>query len=102
MGPSNNPPDSVTPSQLPAVTANDQASPDRWRVHRDGTYFWAVAMLSALRDGKGGLRRSFAQVTRELSSGRRAEESLRRIEALAQSILDALPAHVAVLDHSGQ
>src|SRR3982751_3437333 len=43
------------------------------RVRKDGTRFWANAVLSAVRDHKGRLL-GFAKVTRDTSERRRAAE----------------------------
>src|SRR5579859_7119839 len=45
-----------------------------WRVRKDGTRFWADAVITALRDEQGRLR-GFAKVTRDLTEQRRAEEA---------------------------
>jgi PAS domain S-box-containing protein len=47
-----------------------------WRVRRDGTTFWADAIVTALRDERGTLV-GFAKVTRDLTERRAGEEALR-------------------------
>jgi len=49
---------------------------EAWRVRKDGTKFWALITLTAVRDPKGELR-GFAKVTRDLSAQKTAEEVLR-------------------------
>jgi len=44
-----------------------------YRVRRDGTRFWAHAILTALRDGDGKLL-GFAKITRDLTARRAAEQ----------------------------
>jgi PAS domain S-box-containing protein len=44
-----------------------------WRVRKDGTRFWASAVITALRDVDGKLV-GFAKVTRDLTERRRAEQ----------------------------
>src|SRR6266700_5789928 len=46
-----------------------------WRVRKDGTRFWANAVLNAMRDAHGGLV-GFAKVTRDLTQRRRVEQAL--------------------------
>src|SRR2546425_6387843 len=46
-----------------------------WRVRKDGTRFWANAVINAMRDARGGLV-GFAQVTRDLTQRRRVEQAL--------------------------
>ena len=46
-----------------------------WRVRKDGTRFWANAVVSAMRDAHGTLI-GFAKVTRDLTERRRVEQAL--------------------------
>ena len=46
-----------------------------WRVRKDGTRFWANAVISAMRDAHGILI-GFAKVTRDLTERRRVEQAL--------------------------
>ena len=57
-----------------------------WRVRKDGSTFWANAVLNAIFDEAGQLL-GFAKVTRDLTERRAAEERLRqaqKIEAVGQ------------------
>jgi len=64
---------------------------ESWRLRKDGTQFWASVVVTALRDPQGRLV-GFAQVTRDLTEQRRAEEQLRtseeRFRVLIQSVRD--------------
>jgi len=52
-----------------------------WRVRKDGSRFWANAILTAIRDPTGELR-GFAKVVRDLTERRKADdERLRLIQA---------------------
>jgi len=48
-----------------------------WRVRKDGSRFWASALVTALRDAQGELR-GFAKITRDLTERRFAEDEARR------------------------
>jgi PAS domain S-box-containing protein len=48
-----------------------------WRVRKDGTRFWASAVITALR-GPAGELKGFAKITRDLTEKRRADEAARR------------------------
>src|SRR6266850_1674923 len=48
---------------------------ESWRVRKDGSRFWANAVITAIRDSNGQLR-GFAKVTRDLTERKRAEEAL--------------------------
>lgn len=49
-----------------------------WRVKKDGSQFWANAVLTALRNAKGELL-GFAKVTRDLTLARAAEDTAREL-----------------------
>jgi len=48
---------------------------ESWRVRKDGSRFWANAVITAIKDSNGQLS-GFAKVTRDLTERRRAEEAL--------------------------
>ena len=57
-----------------------------WRVRKDGSTFWANAVVNAIHDPEGRLL-GFAKVTRDLTERRAAEERLRqaqKMEAVGQ------------------
>jgi PAS domain S-box-containing protein len=62
-----------------------------WRVRKDGTRFWALAVLDAVRDPEGKLV-GFAKVTRDMTDWRleqsRLLESERRFRHLVQAVVD--------------
>jgi PAS domain S-box-containing protein len=54
-----------------------RASDEGWRMRKDGTRFFANVFLTALRDPDGTLS-GFANVTRDVSERREADEAIRR------------------------
>ena len=57
-----------------------------WRVRKDGTRFWAHAVLDAIRDPKGELI-GFAKITRDITDQRAAREALlqsQKMDAVGQ------------------
>ena len=57
-----------------------------WRVRKDGTRFWAIAIVDAIHDENGALV-GFAKITRDLTERREMEEQLRhalKMEAIGQ------------------
>jgi len=48
---------------------------DGWRVHKDGSRFWANSVLTAIRDTSGAVT-GFAKVTRDFTDRKRAEEAV--------------------------
>jgi PAS domain S-box-containing protein len=71
----------VPASMLARAEQEGRAQNEGWRVRKDGSRFWADAVVSALRDSSGKLR-GFAKVTRDMTERRQAEESLREQRAL--------------------
>ena len=56
-----------------------------WRVRRDGSRFWASAVMNAIRDDAGKLI-GFAKLTRDITERKQAQEALDKTrEALAQA-----------------
>src|SRR5690242_995627 len=62
-----------------------------WRVRKDGTRFWALVVLDAIRDEQGQLI-GFAKVTRDISERQAAHQELleseRRYRLLIEAVVD--------------
>jgi PAS domain S-box-containing protein len=62
-----------------------------WRVRKDGSRFWALAVLDAIHDADGRLT-GFAKITRDMTQRHEAEmalaESERRFRLMLTSIVD--------------
>jgi PAS domain S-box-containing protein len=72
-----------------------------WRVRKDGSHFWALAMLEAIRDD-GGQLTGFVKVTRDMTERHEAQQALveseRRFRLLVQGVVDYA---IFMLDPSG-
>ncbi|HEY9897986.1 MAG TPA: PAS domain-containing sensor histidine kinase [Pantanalinema sp.] len=76
---------------LKAAEAQGHIEDEAWCLRKDGSRFWADAVVTATRDAQGRLI-GFGKVTRDLTTRRLAEEKLRRAyERLIE--LDALKDH---------
>ena len=64
-------------AELDVARTRGRAESEGWRVRKDGSVFWANAVLTPVHDGDGRLR-GFAKVTRDLSEQRRSTRSSRR------------------------
>lgn len=75
------PPEDVAtgkPQRILAKALQDGRVEDEgWRIRKDGTRFWANAVVTALRDDSGELR-GFAKITRDLTERRQKEEAERQ------------------------
>src|SRR5512145_2245456 len=79
-----------------------QVSEEGWRVRKDGSRFWASDVITALRDGKGGLL-GFASVTRNLTNSLRAEDELRRSEERFRLLIENVSDYaIYMLDTDGR
>ncbi|HVW22659.1 MAG TPA: ATP-binding protein [Opitutaceae bacterium] len=67
------------PEQLiEGAKASGRSQAEGWRVRRDGTRFWADAVLTAIRDGRGRLL-GFAKVTRDRTEQKAAESRIQQL-----------------------
>jgi PAS domain S-box-containing protein len=70
---------------LYAATQEGRFEAEGWRVRKDGSLFWANAIIDAIRDENGNLI-GFAKITRDITERREAQLALQRSqEQLAQS-----------------
>lgn len=63
---------------LQAARTAGRVEDEGWRVRKDGSRFWANVVLTALRDEAGQLC-GFANVTRDLTERKRADEEIRQL-----------------------
>jgi PAS domain S-box-containing protein len=67
------------PAELLAeARAKGRVEDEAWRVRKDGSWFWANVVLTALRDTSGELT-GFAKVTRDLTERRRTEAAIEEL-----------------------
>jgi PAS domain S-box-containing protein len=78
---------------LEAAIAAGRSEAEGWRIRKDGTPFWAHAVLTTLCD-RSGMLRGFALTTRDISDRRRADETLR-------SVLDHVIDGIITIDEQG-
>ncbi len=60
-----------------------------WRVRKDGTRFWALAVVDAIRD-KNGVLLGFAKITRDMTEREQAHQRLLDSEARFRRLVDAV------------
>src|SRR4051812_33721812 len=73
--------------ELEIATAEGRVEDEGWRIRKDGTRFWALVVITAMRDSSGKLI-GFAKVTRDLTERRAAEERLRLNEEQFRMLIE--------------
>src|SRR5688572_19192750 len=86
---------------LETARATGRFVDEGWRLRKDGSRFWASAVLDAIRDESGALV-GFAKITRDLTDRRAAEEQVRQSRARLQAFTDNSPAIMSLKDRDGR
>jgi PAS domain S-box-containing protein len=87
--------------QLRAAAEEGPLEDEALRVRKDGSQFWASVVIAALRDETGELR-GFANVTRDISRRKRAEEATERVRRRTETLVETSPVGVVVVDARGR
>lgn len=95
----------VPARQLTNALVHGHLEDESWRIRKDGSQFWANAVITPLRDETGGLI-GFCQVVRDATTRRdtfqqiqAAERSIREAHDSLHAVVDCSPDCVAVLSH---
>ena len=84
--------------ELGAAKAEGRFEQEGWRVRKDGSTFWANAVVTAVRDDTGKLL-GFAKVTRDLTERNRVEAELIRAKVVAEKASEAKSQFLANMSH---
>src|SRR5262249_10958768 len=76
--------------ELGLAVAHGSAAIDRWMTREDGSRFYAMGMITAIRDG-GGKVVGFTIVLRDQTQQRRTEEALRERTVQFEALLNKAP-----------
>src|SRR3954464_5483003 len=88
--------------ELETAIAEGRVEDEGWRIKKDGSRFWALVVITALRDKSGKLV-GFAKVTRDLTERRAAEERLRQSEEQFRLLIDRVEEYaIYLLDPNGR
>ena len=83
---------------LDDAAANGRHEAEGWRVRKDGTRFWASAVVTAVRDDAGRLI-GFAKVARDLTERKRVESELVRAKVEAEKASESKSQFLANMSH---
>jgi PAS domain S-box-containing protein len=86
---------------LEAAAREGRYEAEGWRVRKDGSRFWALVVLDAIRDKTGRLE-GFAKVTRDITERRAAQEALRESERQLRLLVEGVTDYALfMLDPNG-
>jgi len=90
------------PATLLAIAAREgKYQEEGWRVRKDGSLFWANALITALYDTDGQLR-GFGKITRDMTEARQAQEALRQSEERFRLLVEGVRDYaIFMLDPTG-
>ena len=74
---------------LAAAATTGRFESEGWRVRKDGSRFWALGVVDAVRDDDGRLI-GFAKVTRDMTERRHAQQKLEESELRFRRLVDAV------------
>ncbi len=88
-------------NELKVAARDGRVEDEGWRVRKDGKWFWANTVITALRGPAGDIR-GFAKITRDLSERRAAEERLRHSEEMFRLLVLSVKDYaIFMLDANG-
>lgn len=91
----------VPEAEMATASECGQANDERWHLRKDGTRFFAVGRLVALKDGAGILR-GFAKIVRDATPRKNLEQALQASDAQFRATFAQAPIGMALSDLSGR
>ncbi len=91
----------IPAEQLKKAAETGRTEDEGWRVRKDGSHFWANAIITAIR-GKDGELAGFAKITRDFTERQLAHEALRESEKRFRALFESSPDGIVVSDREGR
>lgn len=85
---------------LAEATVRGSVRDEGWRIRKDGSRFWCVAVLTVLKHEDGSLL-GFGEITKDTTEQHHAVEELRRSEELFRQLLEMAPDAIIIVDKCG-
>ena len=87
--------------QLKEARTKGRVEDEGWRLRKDGSRFWALAVITAIRDSKGKVI-GFAEVIHDLTERKKAEEKLRLAQEQFRILVEGVDEYaICLLDPEG-
>jgi PAS domain S-box-containing protein len=83
-------------AEMRVATETGRSEDESWRVHKDGSRFWANEIMTALRDERGEVY-GFVKIARDLTERRRIEDQLRQSEQRFRAVVEGVADYAILL-----
>jgi PAS domain S-box-containing protein len=87
--------------ELRIATSEGRVADEGWRVRKDGSKFWASAVITPLSEGAGRML-GFSKITRDITERKRAEEALQVSEERFSSAFEHAAIGMALVASDGR
>jgi PAS domain S-box-containing protein len=89
------------PDEILRAAALDGRSEEQgWRLRKDGSRYWAEALITAMREETGSLR-GFSEIVRDITERKKSDEQIRQSEEQFRALLESAPDAVLIADSRG-